>query len=170
MSGGETTPPAEVDWARIRSDYETAARPLTELAAAAGLSTPQALVRHAARDGWASRRGRARRPVATRDTLARLKTLLQARLAELEGSIGDLSAAAGASSSEKDIRAMNTLVRTLEKVLELERKDRAERRKRRHKHASLDDAEREALAQRLEALQRGRSGAAERPRGDGAQS
>ena len=46
--------------------------------------------------------------------------------------------------SERDIRAMNTLVRTLEKVLELERKERARRIAKRKHDKRFDDAERDA--------------------------
>ena len=49
---------------------------------------------------------------------------------------------------------MNTLVRTLEKVLELERKDRAQRSKQNRQHRQFDDAEREALAVKLDGLRR----------------
>lgn len=120
--------------------------------------------------GTAEPRKRRTRQVPARETLARLKTLLQARIGDLEKEIDTLSAAAGASSSEKDIRAMNTLVRTLEKVLELERKDRAHRRKRRHAHRALDDTEREALAGRLEALERQRRDSDDASRSAGGQS
>jgi hypothetical protein len=49
---------------------------------------------------------------------------------------------------------MNTLVRTLEKVLELERKERARRTAKRKLERRFDDAEREALAEKLMGLQR----------------
>jgi predicted RNase H-like nuclease (RuvC/YqgF family) len=49
---------------------------------------------------------------------------------------------------------MNTLVRTLEKVLELERKERNQRSRRTREHRKFDDAERDALAARLEGLHR----------------
>ena len=88
------------------------------------------------------------------ETIQRLKSLLQQRLTDLETQIGALGEAASAASSERDIRAMNTLVRTLEKVLELERKDRAQRGKQRKLHRGFDDAEREALADKLDALRR----------------
>lgn len=55
---------------------------------------------------------------------------------------------------ERDIRAMNTLVRTLEKVLELERKDRSQRSRERKQFRQFTDAEREALADKLDGLRR----------------
>lgn len=101
------------------------------------------------------------KPVATRTTIARLKGLLQQRLADFESQFGALEAEASAASSERDIRAMNTLVRTLEKVLELERKDRAARSKRRKQHRAVTDATRQALAERIEGLRRQHSEPAE---------
>lgn len=152
MSGGEQ-PAAAPDWAKLRQDYEQGMRSVAEIAAEAGL-TRQRLTVIARRDGWKPRGPGKPKSEATRATIRRLKTLLQQRLADFEAQITSLGAEADAASSERDIRAMNTLVRTLEKVLELERKDRAHRAKRRARHRQFDDAEREALAQRLEALHR----------------
>lgn len=139
------------DWLQVRRDYEAGIMPVTEIAAAAGINANK-LTAKARREGW-TLRGRARvKTQGTRETIARLKALLQRRLAELESQLGTLGGDASAATSEREIRSMNTLVRTLEKVLELERKDRAGRTRRRHEHKQFDDAERDALARRLEAL------------------
>ncbi len=151
MNGGEAN--AAPDWAKLRHDYENGTRPVAEIAGEAGL-TGQKLAIIARREGWALRGPSKPRSEATRATLKRLKTLLQQRIADLEGQIASLGAEADAAASERDIRAVNTLVRTLEKVLELERKDRTARSKRRRQHREFGDAERDALAQRLEALHR----------------
>jgi hypothetical protein len=116
--------------------------------------TRQALTNRARSDGWRLRGAPRRKPGGTRETLARFKALLQQRLSEFEAQIGTLSAEANAATSERDIRAMNTLVRTLEKVLELERKERARRTAKRKLERRFDDAEREALAEKLMGLQR----------------
>lgn len=152
MSGGDE-PAAAVDWARLRRDYEAGERPLAEIAGEAGINR-QRLVLLARREGWKLRHPARTKAEATRETIRRLKSLLQNRLRELEAQIATLGAEATAASSEREIRSMNTLVRTLEKVLELERKDRAARARRRKEHRQFDDAEREALALRLEALHR----------------
>ena len=89
---------------------------------------------------------------STRTTLQRLKELLQKRLGELESQINEIGEAASATTSERDIRAMNTLVRTLEKVLELERKDRSLRYEKSRERRNLDDAERDELARRIASL------------------
>jgi uncharacterized protein YjcR len=153
MGDGEDRPAAAVDWVAARTRYERGDETVAAIAESLGV-TPQGLTARARRDGWTLRRkGRPRAP-ATRETIARLKSLLQQRLAGLEGQLGALGEEATAATSERDIRAANTLVRTLEKVLELERKDRTQRARQRKQHRRLDDAEREALAHKLEGLHR----------------
>ena len=156
MSGdGEQPAPAAV-WARARERYEHGVEALAVIAAEAGI-TRQALVVRARAEGWKLRgfpKPWAAKAQGTRATLARFKALLQQRLTEFEAQIGTLSAEASAATSERDIRAMNTLVRTLEKVLELERKERARRIAKRKHDKRFDDAEREALAEKLMGLQR----------------
>jgi uncharacterized protein (DUF3084 family) len=78
-----------------------------------------------------------------------LKDLLQNRLSQFESQIEDLGAEISSLANERDIRATNTLVRTLEKVLDLEHKDRKQRSSQARKNRKLDDAEREELARRI---------------------
>jgi hypothetical protein len=151
MTDGGDEPAAAPDWVRLRQDYETAVRPIAGIAAQAGMNR-SALIARARREGW-KLRGQ-RKSASTRQTIQRLKDLLQKRLGELEGELGEIGAEVTAATSERDIRSMNTLVRTLEKVLELERKDRAHRSRKRREQRQFDDAERDALADRLEALHR----------------
>jgi hypothetical protein len=170
MSGDGDEPAPAAVWARVRERYENGIEAVASIAADAGI-TRQALAARASQEGWKLRgAGRARpgKAQGTRATLARFKALLQQRLTEFEAQIGTLSAEASAATSERDIRAMNTLVRTLEKVLELERKERARRIARRKHDKRFDDAEREALAEKLMGLQR--EILAERTRLDAAQA
>ncbi|MCA3555298.1 hypothetical protein [Aestuariivirga sp.] len=156
MSGDGDEPAPAAVWARVRERYENGIEAVTAIARDAGI-TRQALSARARAEGWKMRgyaHAQSRRAQGTRATLARFKALLQQRLTEFEAQIGTLSAEANAATSERDIRAMNTLVRTLEKVLELERKERARRSARRKHDRRFDDAEREALADKLEGLQR----------------
>lgn len=153
MSGGGEQPAVEALWALARQRYEEGSDAVSAIADGLGL-TAQALTSRARRLGWKLRGGTRTKLSGTRDTIQRLKSLLQQRLGELEAQIGALGEAATAASSERDIRAMNTLVRTLEKVLELERKDRAQRHKHRKIARDFDDAEREALADKLDAMRR----------------
>jgi hypothetical protein len=164
MTGGGDEPAAVPDWVRLRHDYETAARPVAAIAAEAGVSR-SALIARARRQGW---KLRGRKSASTRQTIVRLKDLLQKRLGELEGELGEIGAEVTAATSERDIRAMNTLVRTLEKVLELERRDRAHRSRKRREQRQFDDAERDALADRLEALHREWRGQVAEPQVEGA--
>lgn len=154
-SDGDEPAPAAV-WARAKERYEHGLEALASIAAEAGI-TRQALVVRARNEGWKLRgyaKPWAARAQGTRATLARFKALLQQRLTEFEAQIGTLSAEASAATSERDIRGMNTLVRTLEKVLDLERKERARRIARRKHDKRFDDAERDALAEKLAGLQR----------------
>lgn len=156
MSGDGDEPAPAAVWARARERYEHGVEALASIASDAGM-TRQALVVRARAEGWKLRgyaKPWAARAQGTRATLARFKALLQQRLTEFEAQIGTLSAEANAATSERDIRAMNTLVRTLEKVLELERKERARRIAKRKHDKRFDDAEREALADKLAGLQR----------------
>lgn len=170
MSGAGDEPAPAALWARVRERYENGIEAVTTIAREAGI-TRQALTARARIEAWKMRgyahvkRGRTQ---GTRQTLARFKALLQQRLSEFEAQIGTLSAEANAATSERDIRAMNTLVRTLEKVLELERKERARRIAKRKHDRRFDDAEREALADKLDGLQRELH--AERARRDAAQA
>jgi hypothetical protein len=144
--------------ARARLDYETTRKPVVAIAADLGLLRHQflALVR---REGWNLRTRRAPgRTETARQTIARLKGLLQSRLASLESRIGEIGATAEEATSEREIRSTNMLVRTLEKVLDLERKDRIERTRARRQRRIVDDARREELARKLEALHGGRNG------------
>ena len=156
MSGDGDEPAPAAVWARVRERYEHGIEAVATIAQDAGM-TRQAVVARARSEGWKLRgylRGKAPKAEGTRATLSRFKALLQQRLTEFEAQIGTLSAEASAATSERDIRAMNTLVRTLEKVLELERKERARRIAKRKHDRRFDDAEREALADKLEGLQR----------------
>ena len=171
MSGNGEEPLPDAFWASVRQRYEAGKESVSAIAAEAGYSV-QALVSRARAGGWRLRGSTSRKAIGTRETIARLKALLQQRLGDLETQIGALGQAATAATSERDIRSMNTLVRTLEKVLELERKDRAQRSKQRKQQRQFDDAEREALAEKLEGLRRELAGEAiaetdEQPRNDG---
>jgi TolA-binding protein len=153
MSGSEAA--ADELWASARQRYEAGAETVSAIARSLSV-TAQALTARARREGWALR-GAAKpkaKSQSTRVTLARVKALLEQRLADFEAQIAGLSAEASAATTERDIRAMNTLVRTLEKVLELERKERSRRKQQRDTDRRFDDAEREALADKLDGLSR----------------
>jgi chromosome segregation ATPase len=143
-------------WDHIRLRYEQAQETVAQIAASIGISGIT-LSRKAKAEGWLMRSlksGKAAKPKppSTRDTLRRLKDILQSRLGQLEGQITEIGAEINALANERDIRATNTLVRTLEKVLELEHKERKQRSRRARETRKFNDAEREELARRIDAL------------------
>ena len=149
-------------WQSARENYEDPAQALAAIAATLGISKYK-LVTEARRRGWALRgTGRASN-TSTRATIQRLKELLQMRLGQLEGQLKAVGEEASAANSERDIRSANTLVRTLEKVLELERKDRSLRARKIRERRQLDDAVREEFARRIASLRRGDDGSISEP-------
>ncbi len=138
-------------WAQIRARYELAQETVAQIAADVAM-TPHKLTLRARAEGWLLRSNPKKKSQSTRDTIKRLKDLLQNRLAHLENQIGAIGEEISALASERDIRATNTLVRTLEKVLELEHKERKQRSSRARKNRKLNDAERDELTRRIENL------------------
>jgi phage-related minor tail protein len=172
-------PEAPHPLAAARADYENPATDLKAIAARFGIGV-SALVRHARLSGWRLRgrkkdtAARRQKRETARQTIARLRDLVQRRLTQLESQLDAIGEDVAAIASERDLRAMNTLVRTLEKVLELERDERRRRSTARTHARQFDDAGREELARRLAALHRQwqaeEAGAAPaQPGGDGSQ-
>lgn len=142
-------------WADIRARYEAASETVAQIAADIHM-TPHKLTLRARAEGWLLRtaqKAKKPKPQNTRDNIRRLKELLQNRLTQLESQLSEIGAEVNALASERDIRATNTLVRTLEKVLELEHKDRKQRSHRARQTRKLNDTERDELAKRITALQ-----------------
>ncbi len=145
------------DWDSIRARYEQGEEKVKDIAASAGLK-PMALSLKAKALGWILRKSSPSKATykseSTRATLRRLKDLLQQRVASLEREINEIGKDVDALTSERDIRSMNTLVRTLDKVLELERKDRNSRKRSNNEFKRFSDEERGQLADKLERLKR----------------
>lgn len=108
MSGGDE-PAAGPDWVRLRQEYEAGERPIAEIAGEAAINR-QKLILLAKRQGWKLRNPSRAKTEATRDTIRRLKTMLQGRLGELEAQIATLGAEATAASSEREIRSMTLVI------------------------------------------------------------
>lgn len=149
MNSESESPAGDLLWQQARTDYETTTTDLKIIAQALGVNRSR-LIAEARNRGWKLRG--ARKNSSTRATLQRFKDLLQKRLAQLEGDIGEIGAELTSAATERDIRPVNMLVRTLEKVLELERKDRTHRARKRKERRKFDDAARDELARRLTAL------------------
>ena len=85
----DETEGAGPDWAALRDRYEQAQETVTQIATSIGI-TGQALSRKAKALGWALRGANKARVKSetTRQTLRRLKEILQKRLTQLEGETG----------------------------------------------------------------------------------
>lgn len=151
MSSASESPAGDLLWQQARTDYETTATDLHAIAQALGINRSK-LIAEARHRGWKLRG--AGKSSSTRATIQRFKDLLHKRLAQLEGEMDEIVAEVASAASERDIRPVNMLVRTLEKVLELERKDRAARARKRKERRKFDDAARDELARRIRGLRR----------------
>ena len=159
-------PPDDGAWAHIRARYEQDQETVQGIAESIGISG-KALSGKAKQWGWLLRgklRKKAKQKAAvvqakpaktesTRTTIKRLKELLQKRVTQLEDELKEIGGEINALKSEREIRSTNTLVRTLEKVLDLERKERHRQRQRRDNFKHFDEAERLQLAAKIEKLQ-----------------
>jgi hypothetical protein len=165
-------PPGDPVWASIRLRYEQDQETVVEIARAVNLSGI-GLARLAKAWGWAMR-GKVKTAIvrkvkkaeskleSTTATIKRLKEILQQRVSQLEKDVKEIGADVTALSNERDIRATNTLVRTLEKVLDLERKDRQRKQKQAREFKYFDDEQRRQLAEKIEKLERRWEGEANR--------
>ena len=170
MSNVDETSAGDLLWQDARAKYEDPSQDLAGIAATLGINKYR-LVIEAKLRGWklhgAGKNKNSAASTSTRGTIQRFKDLLQSRLAQLETQINSLGDDVTAANSERDIRAVNTLVRTLEKVLELERKDRSIRARKIKQRRDLNDAERAELVRRIASL-RGASDASELRASNGA--
>jgi DNA-binding transcriptional MerR regulator len=157
-------PPGDPVWASVRLRYEQDQETVAAIAQELGLSGIR-LSTLAKQWGWALRgkvrkalKRKSRKPTTKMETTAatikRLKEILQQRVSQLEDQLKEIGADVTALSNERDMRATSTLVRTLEKVLDLERKDRNSKRKQAREFKYFDDEQRRQLADKIERLER----------------
>jgi chromosome segregation ATPase len=153
-------PPEDPVWASIRLRYEQDQEAVEVIADDVGMHRI-GLSLLAKKLGW-KLRGRPRifprsltKGETTAATMKRVKDILHNRLLELEEQIKALGSEIDAITSERQMRSTNLLVRTLEKVMDLERKERVRKRKENELTKYFDDGQREALAAKIGRL-RGR--------------
>ncbi len=151
-------------WSDIRMRYEAGVEKVADIAESIGMSGI-ALSLKAKALGWMLRTrtnvlkstvqisAGIGRTETTQETLRRLKELLQLRIGRLEKELADIGEELDAISRERQIRSVNTVVRTLEKVLDLERKDINRRKRQRRDFKHFDEAQRVALAEKIERLE-----------------
>jgi hypothetical protein len=146
--------PSVIDWPAIRIRYEKGEEAVKDIAAEIHMHWTS-LVKMAKAEGWLLRKKVQAKSLSTQATLKRLKDILNSRLIKLEAEIASIGDDIAKLDNEKGYRNLNTLVRTLDKVLELERNDRKSR-KAPDTFKHVDDAERAALAGKIERLQQKR--------------
>lgn len=180
-------PPDDPAWEHIRARYEAGEEKVKEIAAEIGMSFHQ-LTTKAKALGWKLRSAakaarnkvtgaittveNALKPETTRATLARLKDMLQSRVALLEAELKEIGAEVDALANDRQIKAVNLVVRTLEKVLDLERKDKLKRKQQNRDYKYFDADQRRELADKIDRLEGSRDNALETagsPRGGGAE-
>jgi chromosome segregation ATPase len=183
----EPPPPDDPVWEHIRARYEAGEERVKEIAADIGVTFNQ-LTAKAKALGWKLRKAAksvrkkvkqaagtldaALKPETTRQTLARLRELLQQRVALLEAEIKEIGEGVNALATDRQIKAVNLVVRTLEKVLDLERKDKLKRRQQTREYKYFDADQRSQLADKIDRLEGSRDNAlaaAGPPRGGGAE-
>jgi TolA-binding protein len=149
-----TPPPGDPVWASIRLRYEQDQEAVDMIADDVGLHR-MGLSLLAKKLGWRLR-GKPRviprkssKGETTAATIKRVKDILQQRLSELEDQIRALGLEVDAITNERQMRSTNLLVRTLEKVMDLERKERLRKRNEVQAHKYFDDAQRQQLADKI---------------------
>jgi DNA repair exonuclease SbcCD ATPase subunit len=155
-----TPPPGDPAWGHIRLRYEQDQETVAQIAQDVGL-TAIALAMLAKKCGW-TMRGRVKPVPKTKpkkaetaaETIEKLKVLLQKRFTALEEEIKALGKDVSAAEHERQIRSTNTLVRTMEKVIELARKEKLRKRKLVADFKYFNDQQRQQLAAKIERLQR----------------
>jgi hypothetical protein len=182
-----TPPPGDPAWEQIRARYEAGEEKVKAIAEEIGLNLQQLSTR-AKKFGWKLRNAAkaakkkvkatasaveaAKKPETTQATLMRLKEMLQQRIVHLEAEVKEIGEEVNALANDKQIKAVNLVVRTLEKVLELERKDKLKRKQQGRKYRYFDRDQRRALAEKIDRLEGARQDAREAlgaPRGGGAE-
>jgi TolA-binding protein len=165
---GEALP---MDWEQIRTRYEAGLEKVNVIAQAFGMAGIT-LSSKAKALGWKLRGApaKAKRVIAriskaakgesTTETIRRLKELLNDRITNLEAEIKAIGKDIDQLSNEKKLRNVHMVVRTLEKVIDLERKDRESKRKTKRAFKLFDESQRGALAEKIERLEEGWEGKA----------
>ncbi len=155
-------PPDDPAWAAIRLRYEQDQETVAAIAGEMGLAGVS-LSRLAKKWGW-TLRGKIKaavkkktkakdKPESTAATIKRIKDILRQRVSQIEEQLKQINEDVTAISTEREIRSTNTLVRTIEKVLDLERKDRQRKVKQTREFKYFDDEQRRQLADKIEKLQ-----------------
>lgn len=155
-------PVSDVAWPEIRARYERGDERVDAIAKSIGMARIT-LSMKALKEGWKMRGMKVAKtktkaaapdkPPSTRETIQRLKDMLQQRVTQLEQELKELGTEVSALNNERGIRSVNMLVRTIEKVLDLERSDKLKRKKAIRDFKYFDDEQRRQLAAKIERLE-----------------
>lgn len=141
-----------LDWGKIRGEYENGEFSIWDICERHGIAQTS-FYRRKRREGWEARRAafpRAYGAGGTANAAARLKALVARELAGIEARLG-----LGEKLDAGDpLRALHTLASAVQKILDIERKEKAGDDARSGQRLTIDDASRMALARRLETLSR----------------
>jgi hypothetical protein len=158
----QVTDPPSGGWDGIRLRYEAGEEKVEAIAASVGMHRLTLSLKAKAL-GWklrtqtsaprAAAAASASRTETTQETLRRLKELLQVRIGKLEQELADIGEELDQLGRERQMRSVSTIVRTLDKVLDLERKDINQRKRARKNFQHFDEAQRVALAEKIERLE-----------------
>jgi hypothetical protein len=168
MTETETT--GQPSWSALRVRYEAGDEKVKDIAASAGV-TGFVLVRKAREQGWRLRtkvakaiaKATPKKHPTTRDTLLRLKDMLQQRVLQLEDEVKQIGQEVDALTSQRQIKSVNMVVSTLEKVLDLERKDKLKRKQHQRHFKHYDDEQRRLLAEKIARLEEEKLGTLDQP-------
>lgn len=132
----------DCNWAAIRADYEADREPVKAVAERYGVTEPT-LYHHAQKEGWIMRQSV--RNTARPALIERMAKLLERQIAHLEKNM--------TPGDEKEVGLLGNMARTLEKLIDLDRKEdgKAPDKKRDREI----DVLREKLAARIDQLRKG---------------
>jgi hypothetical protein len=168
-------PPPEGGWDTIRARYELRDERVSDIAQSIGLTAGQ-LIMKARTSGWTTRRTLEQKQLLSekgekrKDTIQRLKDLLETRITALEAELNDIKSKSSQVKTDRDYRAIGTLVRTLDKVLQIERNSTSANEDAKKRFKPFTDRERNALADKLEKLHHQWTAEEARQTSDGARS
>ncbi|MGH6820691.1 MAG: hypothetical protein ACREDU_07505, partial [Methylocella sp.] len=141
-----------VDWKKVRAEYENGEFPVADVGERHGVSQ-YTLYRRKRAEGWKARQAnypKARGGDGAVNAGERLKSLVARELSSIEARMG----LKDKLDAGDPLRALHTLASAIQKILDIERKEKAADDAGKAGRLTIDDASRLALAQRLETLAR----------------
>lgn len=135
------TDKSERDWRAIRFDYEHSELTVTEIEERYDVSRPT-LYAHAGREEWALRRPS--RQTGRKALIHRLIVMLERQIRHLEINMS--------GSDEKEVTLLGNMARTLEKLIDLDRKNEGDKPDKK-RDREIDDL-RQKLADRIDQLRK----------------